>query len=136
MATVFVSMAARSSELDDQKSGVTLQTEDHTFTPPSGQNGPEDPEAFRSAHSQSPSQSLARKPDCHGTLYCLEIQVISTKDERATPPPSYAWQVLIVEDIVQDGKTGLTEVVVTSSGWAILFYRQWSLGEGLSLGGV
>ena len=96
----FVSMAARSSDLDDQKSGVDLQTEGHTLTPPSSQNGPEDPEAFGSAPSQSQSLSPARKPDCHEIQYCLEIQVISTKDSKATPPPSHAWQVPSVEDIV------------------------------------
>ena len=90
MATVFVSMATRLNELDDQKSGVNLWTEGHTLTPPSSQNGPEDPEAFGSAPSQSPSQSPVRIPDCHETQYCLGIQVISTKDERATPPPSHA----------------------------------------------
>ena len=75
-ATVFMSVAARSSDLDDQKSGVTLQTECHTLTPSSGQNGPEDPEAFGSAPSLSPSKSPVRKPDCNETWYCLEIQVI------------------------------------------------------------
>ena len=66
MATVFMSMAASSSDLDDQKPGVNIQTEGHTLTPPSGWNGPEDPEAFGSTPSCSPSQSLARKltPDC------------------------------------------------------------------------
>ena len=33
-----------------------------------------------------------------------------------------------------DGKSGLTEAVVMGPGWAILFYRRWSLGEGFSLG--
>ena len=41
-----------------------------------------------------------------------------------------------MEDMVQDGKTGLTEAVVTGPGQAILFYRQQLLGEGLSLGKV
>ena len=43
-----MSMAARSSDLDDQKPGVNIQTEGHTLTPPGGWNGPEDPEAFGS----------------------------------------------------------------------------------------
>ena len=59
--------------------------------------------------------------------------MISTKDERAAPPPSHAWQAPIVEDMVQDGKASLTEAVVTGPGQAILIYGQWSLGEGLSL---
>ena len=36
--------------------------------------------------------------------------------------------------MVQDGKTGLTEAIVTGPGLAVLFYGQQSLGEGLSLG--
>ena len=42
----------------------------------------------------------------------------------------------MVEDMLQNGKSGLTEVVVMGPGWAILFYRRQSLGEGLSLGKV
>ena len=134
MATVFMSMATRLNDLDNQKLGINIQTEHHTHTPPSGWNGPEDPEVFRSAPSQSPSQSLARKPDCHEIEYCLEIQVTSTEDKTVTPPPSYAWQVPTVEDMVWDGKAGLTEAIVTGPGQAILFYRHQSLGEGLIFG--
>ena len=43
-----MSMATKSSDLDDQKTGVNIQTEGHTLTPPSGQNGHEDTEAFGS----------------------------------------------------------------------------------------
>ena len=39
-----------------------------------------------------------------------------------------------MEDMVQDGKSGLTEAVVTGPGGAILFYVWQSLGERLSLG--
>ena len=52
------------------------------------------------------------------------------------PPPPHAWQVLILEDMVQEGRAGLTEAIVTSPGGAIFFYGQQSLGEGLSLGEV
>ena len=132
----FMSMATRSSKLDDLKSGINIQTKGHTLRPPSVWNGPEDLEAFWSTPSCSPSWSLAWKPtpDWPETQYCLEIQVTCTEDERATPPPPHVWQVSIVEDMVQDAKAGLTEVVVTGPGWAILFYRWQSLGEGLSLG--
>ena len=132
-----MSMATRSSDLDDQKSIVNIQTEGHTFTPPSGQNGPEDPEAFGNAPSHSPSQSLARKPtpDWPKTWYCLEIQVILTKDGGTPPPPPHAWHVPVVEEMVWDGKSGLTEAAVTGPSQAILFYGWWLL-EGLSLGKV
>ena len=83
-------MAAQSSDLDDKKSGATIQTEGHTLTPPNGQNGPKKTEASGSALSCSLSQSLARRlvPEHPETQYCLEIQVILTKDGGATPPPS------------------------------------------------
>ena len=55
-------MATRLSSLDDQKPGINIQTESHTLTPPSSQNGPKDLEAFGSAPSHSPSWSPARKP--------------------------------------------------------------------------
>ena len=93
-------MAARSSDLDEQKPGTNIQEEGHTLMQPSGWNGPEDPEAFGSAPSQSSSQSLVRKPKCHETRYCLEIQVIFIEDEGAAPPPSHTWHAPIVEDIM------------------------------------
>ena len=127
-------MATRSSDIDEQKPGTNIQKEGHTLTPPSGQNGPKIPEVFMSTLSWPPSQSPVRKPDCPETWYYLEIQVISTKDGRAAPPCSHTWQAPIVEDMVWDGKAGLTEAVVTGPGQAILFYGWQSLGEGLSLG--
>ena len=117
-------MAARLSDLDDLKPKIKIQTEGHTLTPTSGQNGPEDPEAFESTPSHSPSWSLARKPkpDWPETLYCLEIQVVSTEHGNAIPPPPHTWQVPIMEDMVWEGRDGLTEAIVTGPGWAILFY--------------
>ena len=93
MATVFMSMATRLSDLDDQKPEIKIQTEGHTLAPPSDQNDPEDLEAFGSTPSHSSSQCLARKPtpDQPGTWYCLGKQVTSTEDERATPPPPHPW---------------------------------------------
>ena len=84
-------MAARLSDLDDSKPKIKIKTEGHTLTPISGQNGPEDPEAFGSAPSHSPSQSLARKPTPGQPeiWYCLEIHVISTEDEKVIPPPPH-----------------------------------------------
>ena len=43
-----MSMANRSSGLDDQKSVVNVQTEGHTLTLPRSQNGSEGAEAFGS----------------------------------------------------------------------------------------
>ena len=130
-------MATRSSDLDDQKYGVIIQTEGHTLTPLNGQNGLEEREASGST-PHSPSQSLVRRqtPDFPETQYCLEIHAISTKDRGATPPPPHAWQVPVAEEMLWDGKSGLTNAVVKSPGQAILFYGRQSVGEGLSLGEV
>ena len=73
--------------------------------------------------------------DCPGTWYCLEIQVTSTKDGGTTPPPPHTLQVPVMVDMLQDGKSGLTEAVVMAPGQAILFYGRQPLG-GLSLGKV
>ena len=115
MARVSMSMATRSSNLYSQKSGVNNQTEGHTLTPPSGWNGPEETGAFGNTTSHWPSKSLVRKqmPDCCETQYCLEIQVTLTEDGEIAPPPPHAWQAPVVEDMLRDGKLGLTEVVVT-----------------------
>ena len=75
-------------------------------------------------------------PNHPETQCCLEIQVILTEDGGTTPPSPHAWQVPVVEDMHQDGKSGLTEAVVMGSGWAILSYGRQSLGKGLSLGKV
>ena len=110
-----MSMTTSSSDLDDQKPGVNIQTKSHTLTPPSSQNGSEDPEAFGSTPSCSPSQSPARKltPDQPESQYCLEIQVTLTEDGEVTPPPPHAWQPPIMEDMVQDFKSNQTEAIVT-----------------------
>ena len=131
-----MSMAPKSSNLDDQKAGVNIQTKGHTLTPPSSLHGPEGTEAFGSTPSHSSSQFPVRKPtpDCPETWYCLQIQVISTEDRGTTPPPPCVWQVSVVEDMVWDGKSGLTEAVVSGPGQAVLFYGWQSLVEGLSLG--
>ena len=107
-------MATKSSNLDNLKSGVTIQREGHSLTPPSGQKDPEETVASESAPSCSPSWSLVRKlaPDCCKTQYCLEIQVISTEEGGATPPLSHAWQMQVVKDMIHDGRSGLTEAIV------------------------
>ena len=53
-------MATRLNDLDVQKPGIHIQEEGQTLTPPSGQNGPEDPEVHGSAPLQSASQSKVK----------------------------------------------------------------------------
>ena len=48
--------------------------------------------------------------------------------------PHTPWQALVVEDMVLDGKSSLTEAVVTGPGWVVLFYGWQSLGQRWNLG--
>ena len=47
-------------------------------------------------------------------------------------PPSHSWMAHLVEDMLHDARTGLTEAVVTASGRAVLFYGGCSMDEGLT----
>ena len=47
------------------------------------------------------------------------------------PSPSHSWMALLVEDMLQEARAGLTEAVVTSPGRVILFYGRHLMGEGL-----
>ena len=136
MTTTVMSMAAKSSNLDNWISGFNLQTEGHALTPPSSQKSLEEMRALGSAPSYSPSQSLARQllPGDPKTGYCLGIHVTLTKVIGAVPLPPHAWMAPVVEDMLHHSRTGLTEAVVMGPGKAILFYGRQSLGEGLNLG--
>ena len=56
-----------------------------------------------------------------------------TEDLGAVPPLSHAWMAPLVEDMLHNARTGLTEAVVMGPGRAILFYGRNSLGEDLTL---
>ena len=68
--TFYMSMATKSSDLNNWKTGASIQTEGHTLTLPNSQHDPEDTEAFGSAPSWSQSQCPVRKstPDCPWNL--------------------------------------------------------------------
>ena len=54
-----------------------------------------------------------------------------TEELGAIPPPPHSWMALLVEDMLQEARTGLTEAVVIGPGRAVLFYGRHSMGEGL-----
>ena len=54
------------------------------------------------------------------------------EETGVVPPPSHAWTVPLVEDILHYARTGLTKAMVTGPGRAVLLYGRHSLGEGLS----
>ena len=51
---------------------------------------------------------------------------------RGSAPLSHSWMAPLVEDMLCDIRTRLTEAVVTGPGRAILFYGRHSMGEGLT----
>ena len=65
--------------------------------------------------------------------YCLEIQVALIEELGAVPPPSHSWMAPLVEDILQEARTGLTKAVVIGPGRAVLLYGRCSMGEGLKV---
>ena len=50
---------------------------------------------------------------------------------RAVPPPFHSWMAPLMENMLCDAQTGLTEAVVTGLGRAVLFYGRCSMGDGL-----
>ena len=46
-------------------------------------------------------------------------------------PPSHSWMAPLVEDMLHEVRTRLTEAVVTGPGRLVLFYGRCSMGEGL-----
>ena len=57
-----------------------------------------------------------------------------TEETGAVLPPSHAWTVPLVEDMLHYARTGLTKAMVMAPGRTVLFHGRQSLGEGLSLG--
>ena len=55
-----------------------------------------------------------------------------TKELGAVLPSSHSWMAPLVEVMLCDVRTSLTEAVVTGPGRAVLFYGRHSQGEGLS----
>ena len=116
-------MAARSSNLEDQASGVNLQADSHTDTTPKTIQEPQDEGALVSPPPCSLSWSPARRPlpDHPNTKYGLGIHVLLTEEVGAVTSPSYAWTAPLVEDMLCYAQTALTEAMVVGSGRAILF---------------
>ena len=81
-------------------------------------------EALGSSPSHLPSWSPAmRLPSgCPNTRYCFKIHVTLTEELGFVPPPSHSWMASLVEDMLCDVWTGLTEAVVIGPGRAVLFY--------------
>ena len=129
-----MSMAAKSSDLGNRTSEVNSQMEGPTDVPSQSAKDLWESEATGSSPSNLPSWSPARRPlsSCPNMKHCLEIHVTLTEELGAVPPPSHSWTAPLVEDMLHDIRTSLTEAVVTGPGRAVLFYWRHSLGEGLT----
>ena len=118
-----MSMAAKSSDLEDRTPGANLQMECHADMPSKSVKDPRELGALGSSPSHSPSWSLARRllSSCPNTRYCLEIHVTLTEELGEVPPAFHAWMASLVEDMLHHARTGLTKAVVTGSGRAVHF---------------
>ena len=97
-----MSMAAKSSDLEDRPSGANLQIEGHVDMPCQSAKDPGESGASGSSPFHSPSWSPARRPALShpNTRHCLEIHVILTEELGAVPPLSHALMVSLVEDML------------------------------------
>ena len=119
-----MSMAAKSSDLVDEMSGVNLQMEGHADMQPQCAKDLQESEALGSSPSHLPSWSLARRPlSSHpNTKHCLQICVTLTEELGVVPSPSHSWMAPLMEDILHDARTRLTEAVMIGPGRAVPFY--------------
>ena len=128
-ATNFVSMAAKSSDLGDETSEVSLQMEGHADVPPQSAKDLWELEVLDSSPSHLASWSLAQRlPSSHLNMkHCLEICVTLTEELGAVSQPSHSWMAPLMEDMLHDARTRLTQAVVTGPGRAVLFMGdiQW-----------
>ena len=130
-----MSMAAKLSDLVNEISGVNLQIEGHTDMQPQSAKDLQKLEASDSSPSHSPSWSPGRRllSSCPNTKHCLEICVTLTEELGAVPPSSHSWITPLMEDMLHDARTGLTEAVVIGPGRAVPFYGRHSMGESLTV---
>ena len=130
-----MSMAAKSSDLVDKTSGANLQAGGQVEVPTQGVKDLQEPEEDDSfpSHLLSWFPAWGLPSSCPNMKHCLEIQVTLTEELGAIPPPSHAWMAPLVEDMLHNARTGLTEAVVTGPGRTNLFYESHSMGEGLTV---
>ena len=97
-----MSMAAKSSDLDKEMSGASLQANGQMEGPTQSAKDVQESEEDDSSPSHLPLWSSAKRPlsSLPNTKYCLEIQVTLTEELGAIPPPSHSWMAPLVEDML------------------------------------
>ena len=106
-------MAAKLIDLGNRMSQASLQMEGHADMPSQSAKDTQESGASGSSPSHSSSWSPAKRPlSSHPNIrHCLEIQLTLTEELGAVPPPFHSWMVPLVEDMLCDVRTGLTEAV-------------------------
>ena len=130
-----MSMAAKSSDLGDRTSGSNLQREGHVDMPSQSAEDQWESEALGSSPFHLPSWSPGRRlpSGCPNTKYCLEIHVTLTEKLGAVSPPFHSWTAPLMEDMLWDARTGLTEAVVIGPCRAVLFMEDIHWGRVLTM---
>ena len=101
MATDFVSMAVKSSNLSDKTSEASLQVDGQAEDPAQGAVDQQEKEV----EDSSPPNLLTWPPaqrtllGCLNMKHCLEIQVTLTDELGNVSPPSHAWMAPVIEDM-------------------------------------
>ena len=128
-----MSMAAKLSDLADKMPGANLQVDGQMEVPTQGTKDLWGSEEEDISPSHSPSWCPAwRPPSGHPNVrYCLEIRVTLTKEIGGHTPTLSFLDGPLVEDMLQEARTGLTKAVVIGPGRAVLFYGRHSTGDGL-----
>ena len=118
-----MSMAAKSSNLVHKMPGSNLQVDGQVEVPTQGAKDLQGSEEADSPPSHLLSWSPAQRPlsGQPNARYCLEIQVTLTEELGAIPPSSHSRTAPLVEDMLQEARTGLTEAVVIGPGRVVLF---------------
>ena len=110
-----MSIAAKLSDLADKMPGANLQADGQMEVPTQGAKDLWGLEEEDRSPSHLPSWSPAWRPlSSHpNARYCLEIWVTLTEELGAVPPPSHSWTAPLVEDMLQEARTGFTKAVVS-----------------------
>ena len=124
-------MASKLSDLVDKTSEANLQVAGQVEKPAQGAVDLREMEEEDSSPLHLLTWSPVQRPllGCLNMKHCLEMQVTLADELGDVPPPSHSWMALLVEDMLQEARAGLTEAVVTSPSRAILFYGRHLMGR-------
>ena len=107
-------MAAKMSDRGDNMTDANLQADGLVEEPAQrGADQWETEEEDSSPHNLQMWSPVQRPPmGCLNTNYCLSIQANLMDELGDVPPPLHAWMAPVVEDMLQETRSGLMEAVV------------------------